>query len=424
MFEEELEARLEKISADIERQKEALERLEISRILVQRQLNAIRDPVARLPLEISSEIFIHCLPPHPEPGAHNIPMLLLNICKAWSDIALSTPVLWAAIRVVFPRAQGFKEVFGVWLQRARNRPLSISLHKTFEEDVAAIVLRHSHQLKNLEIYHEEHDEPDDAVEGSDEVRLLGGISVGPFPLLQTLAIRGNSGYRQGYWCYQILDLLRLAPNLVHCAFDQMYPVYNVSTTTEKLVLPALRHLAFGRQTDVDTDDEILTCLSLPNLQTLSLPLAEIKADELVSFLKRSSPRLHTLAIGSMGFVHFPRLEECLHLVPTLIRLELWGGHLLVGNLVAALAESPSHMLPNLRSLTIHLYSEIDSAAVFWMTLLGALSARRTQITNVEIVRISEGIPPPDDELCAAFGRLGANGMDIYIGTEERNDLSF
>ncbi|KAJ7748784.1 hypothetical protein DFH07DRAFT_713969, partial [Mycena maculata] len=64
---------------------------------LQREVLAVHDPLARLPLEISSEIFLQCLPPLPEPGAHHVPMLFLNICNAWTSIALSTPALWASI---------------------------------------------------------------------------------------------------------------------------------------------------------------------------------------------------------------------------------------------------------------------------------------------------------------------------------------
>ncbi|KAJ7657495.1 hypothetical protein B0H17DRAFT_1213535 [Mycena rosella] len=91
---QELQARIDVVSADIDRQKQLLKKLERSKSALQRQLNAVRDPVSRLPLEISSEIFIHCLPStsNPQPGAREIPMLFLNICNAWSDIALSNPV--------------------------------------------------------------------------------------------------------------------------------------------------------------------------------------------------------------------------------------------------------------------------------------------------------------------------------------------
>ncbi|KAJ6561781.1 hypothetical protein B0H19DRAFT_1142616 [Mycena capillaripes] len=56
---------------------------------IRRQLNAVRDPVAALPLELSSKIFIYSLPLHPALGSSHIPMLLKNGCTAWSDIAQS-----------------------------------------------------------------------------------------------------------------------------------------------------------------------------------------------------------------------------------------------------------------------------------------------------------------------------------------------
>lgn len=128
-----------------------LKKLEPEKSLVQKQLNAILHPVLRLPLEISSEIFIQSLPPsHPEPGAHHVPMLLLNVCNAWTTIALSTPTLWAGIHIVFPCARGLKEVLPTWLHRAQRRPLSISLEGKMERGVADVIWEHG-QLKNLQI---------------------------------------------------------------------------------------------------------------------------------------------------------------------------------------------------------------------------------------------------------------------------------
>ncbi|KAJ7748743.1 hypothetical protein DFH07DRAFT_721514, partial [Mycena maculata] len=124
---QELEARLERISTDIDLQRQVLKKLEHNKALIQCQLNSVRDPVARVPLEISSEIFVQSLSPHPEPGSQNIPMLLLNVCSTWTTIALSTPRLWSAIHIDFPQAQGFEQVLDTWLQRAGNHPLSMSL---------------------------------------------------------------------------------------------------------------------------------------------------------------------------------------------------------------------------------------------------------------------------------------------------------
>ncbi|KAJ7896270.1 hypothetical protein B0H14DRAFT_2258863, partial [Mycena olivaceomarginata] len=91
-----------KLDTEIGLQRELLRKLERDKSLAQRQINAVLDPMARLPFEISSEIFLKTLDPFPEPKALHAPMLLLNICYSWSDIALSTPALWAAFNIVFP----------------------------------------------------------------------------------------------------------------------------------------------------------------------------------------------------------------------------------------------------------------------------------------------------------------------------------
>ncbi|KAJ7982993.1 hypothetical protein DFH06DRAFT_904033, partial [Mycena polygramma] len=64
----------------------------------------------RLPVEVNSEIFIHCLPSGPEgfdsikydrmkPRSRNAPLLLLQICRTWRDIALGTPRLWSTVKL-------------------------------------------------------------------------------------------------------------------------------------------------------------------------------------------------------------------------------------------------------------------------------------------------------------------------------------
>ncbi|KAJ7827993.1 hypothetical protein B0H13DRAFT_304412 [Mycena leptocephala] len=88
---EALRARIDKLSTEINMQTELLKKLQHDKSLVQRQLNAVLDPVARLPVEISSEIFLQSLPILIEPDARHAAMLLLNICNSWTSIALSTP---------------------------------------------------------------------------------------------------------------------------------------------------------------------------------------------------------------------------------------------------------------------------------------------------------------------------------------------
>ncbi|KAF7328826.1 hypothetical protein MVEN_02511500 [Mycena venus] len=207
----------------IDLQESLVKKLKEDRCLVQRQPNATLDPVSRLPVEISSGIFMQSLAPFPEPGACHTPMLLLNICHAWSAIALSTPDLWEFIQISFPCAKGFSNVLPLWLQRAHNRPLSIYLCgdlENLDQHILSILWGCRRQLRHVKI-------SDDIDEGDDEgfVDLFGGTSLGPLPWLETLTLHGGV-YGRPFLSHQILELLRLAPNLVECLFDNIQSLVN------------------------------------------------------------------------------------------------------------------------------------------------------------------------------------------------------
>ncbi|KAJ6487231.1 hypothetical protein C8R47DRAFT_933336, partial [Mycena vitilis] len=97
-----LRARIDELSSLIELQKQVLRDLERKRSQIQRDLNVVLDPMSRLPLEISSKIFIRCLPDSPRCDAGAAPMVFLNTCHLWSTIALSTPALWTTIHSDYP----------------------------------------------------------------------------------------------------------------------------------------------------------------------------------------------------------------------------------------------------------------------------------------------------------------------------------
>ncbi|KAJ6558226.1 hypothetical protein B0H19DRAFT_1261757 [Mycena capillaripes] len=269
---QELQARIAKLSAEIDLQKDVLKKLEQDKSLIQRQLNTVLDPVARLPFEISSEIFLQCLPLSLfPPNPNDVPILLLNVCSAWTDIAFSTPGLWTAIKITLPRAHGFEDSLQAWLRRAANHPLSISLigPETFDRSVMGIIWEHGQQLQHLEMSFEEEDERDDY--GTDDrIDFLGGQSREPLPLLETLRIRNLTWHHAGF-------------------------------------LP-------------------WNCLTLPALEALSLQLHDETIVALFDFLKRSSPPLKQLGMRDItdtrdGF-DFVRLQECFYLVPTLTDLTL------------------------------------------------------------------------------------------------------
>ncbi|KAJ7640385.1 hypothetical protein DFH06DRAFT_1477902 [Mycena polygramma] len=421
---EQLRARVEEISTEIVLQKEVLKTLRKAKSLAQRQLNAALDPVARLPLEISSAIFQQSLPYFAErrPSVDNGPMLLLHICHAWRDIALFTPELWTGIQITLSYyPPEFEKGVQTWFHRASNRPLSISLRSPgyFDPGATNIVWQHAQRIEHLDLCYQKEDESDDEEDDDDdEVYLITGPS-GPMPSLKTLSIRelSSMGENQMYSGSQILELLRLATNLVECSFEGVSPIY-ISNYGEPLTIPTLRRLSFGE----DSDDDMLKCLSLPGLEIISMPLYGASTENLLSLLNQSAPPLRELAMPVISGEQFIQLAQCLRLVPTLEKFEmLRTGSDIPTRILTALADSPS-LLPRLHSLTIHVSIHEPDSPAFWTALLRALSSRRAHVRDVHVELLRNSRAPeipinPTEEILSAFRDLTAEGMQIRISLQ-------
>ncbi|KAJ7453623.1 hypothetical protein B0H11DRAFT_271041 [Mycena galericulata] len=173
-----------------------------------------------------------------------------------------------------------------------------------------------------------------------------------------------------------------------------------------------------------TDDGVLSHLTLPRLESLSLPMYVVVGDQLLPFLKRSSPPLRELVLGD-GLIHgdLGRLDECLRLVPTLTHFELRCFlRATFARLLAALAESPSQLLPNIRTITIRIYSDATIPDSSWDALLRVLTARRRQIQTI-CVEVQRASLKPAANILAAFEELRSDGMDVYIVTADQNFCS-
>ncbi|KAJ6510719.1 hypothetical protein C8R45DRAFT_1161623 [Mycena sanguinolenta] len=312
MSAQELRQRIAELSDQIDLHKKLLKGLERDKILVQRQLNGVLDPIAGLPLEISSGIFLQSLPPFPIPGASHVPMLLLNICSTWSTIARSTPDLWKGIQIEFPCTEDLRELLPIWFQRARNRPLSVLLRGDLSgrcnPSVFAVIRRHGARLKHLELLFDKWADDDEDVQyGIKPFEMFGYTTPEPFLLLETLRINGLPSthptypqlHQELFVTSHILQPLRLAPNIVECIFDSIPLVPDPRETSEsvRLVLPTLRRLRFeSLKYMARVDIGILNCLSLPALEDLSLPMCIVSDGGLADFLKRSAPPLRHLAL--------------------------------------------------------------------------------------------------------------------------------
>ncbi|KAJ7170891.1 hypothetical protein C8R43DRAFT_981451 [Mycena crocata] len=95
--------RLNKLGEEISLLRLRLQELEEEREEI---FTSLTFTVLALPAEVTSEIFIHCVPsvssPPSKPKPSVAPLLLTGICRQWRNIALTTPRLWSTF--CFPAA--------------------------------------------------------------------------------------------------------------------------------------------------------------------------------------------------------------------------------------------------------------------------------------------------------------------------------
>ncbi|KAJ7641223.1 hypothetical protein FB45DRAFT_1053788 [Roridomyces roridus] len=169
-------ARVVAIDAEIREFQERVRVLQLEREPCKRRLDAYKYPVLTLPNEITSEIFIHFLPPYPDcpplRGPES-PTTLTHICRQWREIALATPKLWRAISTSYTVKQ-VEQARGIqtWLDRSRSCRLSIQMVMGDQDALTAILLhRERWQHAELELAASE-----------------GALIKGPFPLLESLSL--------------------------------------------------------------------------------------------------------------------------------------------------------------------------------------------------------------------------------------------
>ncbi|KAJ7142008.1 hypothetical protein C8R43DRAFT_1016121 [Mycena crocata] len=122
---------------------ELIRELERERASIRARISEYKYPILTLPNEITSEIFIHFLPPYPlcpPTIGRRSPTLLTHICRKWRKIAHATPALWRAISLTFGNPdidQGEKKaaLLKLWLTRSGACPVSIQMEHSDTDSV-------------------------------------------------------------------------------------------------------------------------------------------------------------------------------------------------------------------------------------------------------------------------------------------------
>ncbi|KAJ7044192.1 hypothetical protein C8F04DRAFT_1175218 [Mycena alexandri] len=310
-----LQARIDAVSPDIDKLRDLSEH----RSALQRQLNRIfainfhkrqfwlpKSPALRVTVAtihggtvyaiLWREIFLQCRPP--PPPVHTAPMVFLAVYNAWSHIALSTPAL---PDVVFGAFEG-----------------------------------HVEQLKHLQIF------GDSKIRG--QYKPFGHL-LPCFPSLETLTPRGARGRLcpksggeiltflvpfQAVFVY-IKGSLTKVVSLYHRKELQLGPKVKSYTSvggksTRHQRGSSQSHLSEVRREDRPPQGERLgSHSSLCYTARPANPLLSVQLHfrrRFLLFLRRSSPPLHKLDLGSTyKDFSFGEMSQWLHLMPSLVHLE-------------------------------------------------------------------------------------------------------
>ncbi|KAJ7724873.1 hypothetical protein B0H16DRAFT_1384676 [Mycena metata] len=316
-----LRAEFHHLSLSISRQKLRLDDL-------QTQLDSIVYPVLTLPVEITSKIFVECLPHKREKGVVNpreAPLLLMQVCRAWRNTAISTLALWSTFDVVRPNRPDLTQLALVWFERAAMRPRSVKIEGPLSnaDDFIKIFRQCSREMHSLDFHTSRKD--------------LDSMGSSRFDLesLRTLSIRvGSQPFQQHVdplYIFQNAHRLRelasdVGPSLLHLPWAQLTKftgelytpaqcleaIDSMPNLTECALAasrtwsdsPIIRHRKLRHLTLFSPPSDHRSCsatvlgyLTLPALETLKIrEVGEFTGVLLDKFLRRSLPSLRQLVV--------------------------------------------------------------------------------------------------------------------------------
>ncbi|KAJ7181612.1 hypothetical protein C8R43DRAFT_969646 [Mycena crocata] len=300
-----------------------LKTLEDTREDLQRQLDGIFYPVLTLPHEITSHIFLHSLPSLQEelPMLHvqtfrsrqsqEPPLLLLQVCRAWRSIALSTPRLWAQLHLDLMRlpksllsVSGLEMSLDTWFNRAGSCPLSLAvlgwgvLQGLDAGIISTALARRAPKLQCL-------------ILGLDREKFNEIAGIGPFPLLEKLVIGCESMPEENEESFQPAPIFHDAPRLTCITLSDditpsmlSLPYAQLSTLTCEM-LTGDEFMALIRDTPLLTE---FTCSVSPDTLSEHTQLATHGHIQTLRLI-------HDCSTCIFQFICFPSLQN-LHLVDT------------------------------------------------------------------------------------------------------------
>ncbi|KAK7022373.1 hypothetical protein R3P38DRAFT_3271142 [Favolaschia claudopus] len=418
-----LQERIDELTTAVEAQQRILDDLKTKRSEARRQLNLFLDPMACFRSNCNPIYFS---------ASRDSPMLFLNVCRLWRDVALATPRLWAQLVVdSLPRGPNYVELCRLWLDRARTLPLSLTLSGSLvlEQSIQDLVTRHRHQLERLTLALSS-EAPKSLPLSCIAINLSEGSHLDS---LKTLTIDATEQDVYLTSMREWLNVLRATAGLQSCLLIEAHFQEEGHSIQEVVELNSMSDLHLGRPCEWawvgrgGTSCAMLRRLTLPALKSLSLT-DDIVNEEFLAFLSRSSPPLESLNVAIPYGWTFNFISRCFRLVPSLVSLELCVA---LGEAerylpFLDLLKASSNILPNLREITFCMdldgTASIDYDKVLQMLVFRFISCP-TRLESFALRFPDEQdrdftADLPNDQIKSALQQLVKDGMKIYVGHHE------
>ncbi|KAF8506356.1 hypothetical protein BU17DRAFT_100806 [Hysterangium stoloniferum] len=111
------------------------------------------------PPEVLGQIFLHCIPSSEKElrgiSFIDAPLLLLQVCRSWRQIALETPNIWTSLDFTYPFRLDGRSIFQLWLSKAGALPVRITFDtndyapKPTEAGLMALFLKNFHRISSF-----------------------------------------------------------------------------------------------------------------------------------------------------------------------------------------------------------------------------------------------------------------------------------
>ncbi|KAJ7143103.1 hypothetical protein C8R43DRAFT_1130893 [Mycena crocata] len=400
---------------------------------------AIGRRILALPPEITSEIFLLCLPNDEFicPDIAAAPLLLCGICREWRRLALATADLWSSLCFDLQLADELPEelrndyldLVKTWLRRARRKPLSLCLRSSQDSrgddgldgslhSIFHTIIGLSPQWKNIKI---------DLRANLATLMLPVGNKMS---LLEKLACRPH--YHSAAVAIAPSDAPKLRDVIIDPVLSTYYPVqlpWSQLTTirAHEIPLPAITlQLVYLQSLHLSgsTAAGVIDRLATPALTSFKagFPSRSEAPDGLSSLSAlrtRSSCRLHTLSLLDISAETQP-LIQCLKMTPSLVHLDL---RIRQGVDVKALFSQctwHADFLPSLQSLHVSCpppMRTMEAAVVLRMLRWRWNAADTARLQYFRLMHTHS--EPRFDRAHPEFLRLQAEGMVLYVEKEPR-----